>query len=624
MHNFTGMIKIFTSLIRQFVFWLLFFALNRLLFLLYYSGLVSIEEPGFGEILSGFWHALRLDISTASYLLLIPFLLLLFRSLFNARWPDTANKIYTSILIICYTLITVGELGIYAEWKTKLHYKALHYLSHPGEVYNTASTADFFWLLIIFIALSAISIFAYVRFFYLPIPKIRRSIIGTIVFIILIPGLLFLGIRGGIQEIPITQSQSYYSNYNILNNAAVNSGYSFTFSLIENYRFMKESPYQFYDDEEALMMLKKINHVEKDSTINILKTRRPNIVILMLESWSADLIASLGGEEGITPEFEKLVDDGILFTRLYASGNRSEQAMSSIFGGFPATPITAITHNLDKVTKLPSLPEILKEEGYLTSFYFGGHLMYGGIKSYISIAGFEQVMEIYDFPDSIPRGKLGVHDEFVFDYQLKELNSTPQPFFSVIFTLSSHSPYDQPMEKVLDWGGSENEYINSAYYTDKCLGEYFQKASQEAWFDNTLFVIVADHSHNSYRHWPVTSPQYRHIPLLLYGNVIKDSLKGSKIDRLSSQADIPVSLAKQLQLNTDDFSWSRNLFNPYTPEFTFYEATNGVGWIRPYGHFVWDRTYGFLEMDAPEEMQDSMVKEGKAYLQVLFREFIDY
>ena len=87
--------------------------------------------------------------------------------------------------------------------------------------------------------------------------------------------------------------------------------------------------------------------------------------------------------------------------------------------------------------------------------------MYGGIKSYISIAGFEHIMEIYDFPDSLPRGKLGVHDEYVFNFQLDELGHTAQPFFSVVFSLSTHSPYDQPMEKVLDWGGSENEFINS-------------------------------------------------------------------------------------------------------------------------------------------------------------------
>jgi len=618
------MVKIFASLIRQFIFWLLFFAVNRAIFLLYYNHLVALESPGFEEVLTGFWYALRLDVSTASYLLILPFFLLLLGSLINSRIFDVLNKVYTAIMILAYTLITTTELGIYAEWKTKLHYKALHYLSNPDEVYNSASTWQFIWLVIIFLVISVISFLAYNRLVYRKTLSVKRNFAGSLVFLVIAPALLFLGIRGGIQEIPITQSQSFYCNHNILNLAAVNSGYSFTFSMMENYRFMKENPYQFYDDDEALALVNGIHDAKKDTTINVLNTKRPNIVILLLESWSADLIHSLGGEEGITPEFEKLARDGILFTHLYASGNRSEQAMSAIFGGFPATPITAITHNLDKVVQLPSLPEKLKDEQYHTSFFFGGHLMYGGIKSYLSIAGFEEMIEIYDLPDSLPVGKLGVHDEYLFDYQIAELDHIRQPFLSVIFSMSTHSPYDQPMEKVLDWGGSENEYINSAYYTDRCLRDYFIKASQKEWYDSTLFIIVADHSHNSYRHWPVTSPQYRHIPMLFYGNVIKEEMKGTEVTRLSSQTDIPVTLLKQMGLDTKEFTWSQNLFNPYAPEFVFYEATNGLGWMRNSGHFVWHKSYGYLEMEIPEPEKDSLVKEGKSYLQVLFREFMDY
>jgi phosphoglycerol transferase MdoB-like AlkP superfamily enzyme len=574
--------------------------------------------------MSGFWHALRLDVSTASYILIIPFLLLLIQSVFNAGFMNIVNRVYTALIIIAYTLVCVAELGIYEEWKTKLHYKALHYLSHPDEVYNSASTGNFIWLVLIFILTVLLSNIVYHRFFLPEYTKTRHNYLQSFLFLIIIPVFLFLGIRGGIQEIPINQSQPYYSQHSILNLAAVNSGYSFTFSMMENYRFMNENPFQFFDDEKALEMVKQINFVEKDTSISILNTRRPNVVILLMESWSADLIHTLGAEEGITPEFEKLADDGILFTSCYASGNRSEQAMSAIFGGFPATPITAITHNLDKVVNLPSLTEILKDAGYFSSFYFGGHLMYGGIKSYVNIAGFEHITEIYDLPDSLPRGKLGVHDEYLYDFQLNELQQMSQPFFSVIFSLSTHSPYDQPMEKVLDWGGSENEYINSAYYTDRCLGEYFRKASQSNWYDSTLFIIVADHSHNSYRHWHVTSPEYRHIPMLFYGNVIKEEFRGTEVGRLSSQVDIPLTLLKQLHLESDGFFWSRDLFNPYSPEFVFYEATNGVGWIRPYGHFVWDKNIGYTQMEVPDARKDSLINEGKAYLQVLFRDFMNY
>jgi phosphoglycerol transferase MdoB-like AlkP superfamily enzyme len=622
--NNNKMYRIYASLLRQFIFWLLFFAVNRVIFLLYYRHLLLVSGAGNAEIMASFRHALRLDVSTACYILLLPFFLLSLRIFLNSRWIDWANKIYTAFIILAYNLITTAELGIYGEWKTKLPYKALHYLTNPGEVYGSASTLEFIVLLLVFLLISCLSFLFYIRFIY------RKPLVGkkyfpaAFAFYVLMPALLFLGIRGGIQAIPITQSQSYYSQHHILNHAAVNSGYQFAFSTLENYRFMHRNPYDFYDDDVARAIVRDINYTVKDTTINILRISRPNIVIILLESWSADLVHSLNGEAGITPEFEKLIGQGILFDSFYASGNRSEQAMSSIFGGFPATPITAITHNLDKVTKLPSMIELLKDAGYYTSFYFGGHLMYGGIKSYLRIAGFEKMMEIYDYPRSIPRGKLGIHDEYILNHHLGEMENMPQPFLSVVFTLSSHSPYDQPMENVLDWGGSENNYINSAYYSDRSLGEYFEKASQAAWYDSTLFIILADHSHNSYRHWPVHSPNYRHIPLLLYGNAIRPEFRGSRVSRLSSQPDIPLTLLKQLDIDTELFTWSRDLFNPYSPEFVFYETNNGLGWIRPYGYFVWDKSIGFINLEAPENRKDSLVREGKAYLQVLFRDFIDY
>lgn len=618
------MIRLFVILIKQLLFWLIFFAVNRAVFLTYYCHLVALEKPGPGEVLAGFWHALRLDLSTASYILIIPFILLLIRAVSGWKWPDVLNKIYTALVITAYSLITAAELGIYEEWKTKLHYKALHYLANPDEIYNSASGGVFIALVFIFLILAGAGNWVYNRYFFRRSLQGRAGITSLIIFFILAPALLFLGVRGGVQAIPITQSQSYYSPHSILNLAAVNSGYSFSFSLIENYRFMDKSPYEFYEDDYAREIVEKIRFVENDTSIQVLTTTRPNIVILLLESWSADLIHSLGGEPGITPEFEKLTKEGILFKKLYASGNRSEQAMSALFGGFPSTPVTAITHSLEKVNRLPSFPARLKEAGYHTSFYFGGHLMYGGIKSYLSIAGFEQMKEIYDFPSTMPRGKLGIHDEFIFSYQADELDMIHQPFLSVIFSLSTHSPYDQPMKKVLDWGGSENEYINSAYYTDSCLADYFKKVSVKEWYDSTLFVIVADHSHNSYRHWYVNSPEYRRIPMLLYGNVIKEEFRGTTHEKLASQTDIPSTLLKQLNLDISDFTWSRDLFNPYYPEYVFYEATNGVGWIRPYGHFIWHKDVGFIEMKVPDDKKEGLIREGKAYLQVLFREFIDY
>lgn len=112
--------------------------------------------------------------------------------------------------------------------------------------------------------------------------------------------------------------------------------------------------------------------------------------------------------------------------------------------------------------------------------------------------------------------------------------------------------------------------------------------------------------------------------MLFYGNVIKEEYRGTITAKFASQTDIPASLLKQMKLDANEFTWSRDLFNPYSQEFVFYEATNGLGWIRPEGHFVWHKNYGFLEMELPEDQKERIIFEGKSYLQVLFNQFLSF
>ena len=619
--------RIITSLLKQFIFWILVFAVSRAIFFIYYSHILSIENIPISEVFASFWHAIPLDIATASYLIIIPAFILFIQSFYSARWLNYLNLAYSIIILIAYVLITASEIGLYEEWKTKLQYKALLYLSHPAEIYNSSDTSIFFILMFIIIIQIWFLLWFYKHYIFTTIEKKSNSYIFSGLFIIISSGLLFLGIRGGISEIPITQSRSYFSKHNFINLASVNSAYSLMISTLENYKFEKSNPFEFYDIAEARNRVENLHHVDNDTTISILTTSRPNIVLIFLESWSADLIQTLGGKEGITPQFHELEKQGVLFTNFYASGNRSEQAMSAVLGGFPSTPITAITHNLDKITKLPSLTKILEQEGYTSSFFYGGELMYGGINSFISVNGFDIIKEDRDFNSKLPRGKLGIPDEYMLDEQISFLNDEKQPFFAALFTVSTHSPYDQPMKDVISWADSKNQnaYLNSAYYTDKCLGDYFNKAKQQSWYSNTLFILVADHSHNSYNNWPVNSKEYRKIPLLLYGDVIKDKYKGFKYSSIGSQTDIGKTLLSQLKINSNDFFWSRNLFNPTIPRFAYYEATDGVGWVTPDGYFVYKKTIdSYPYVVIYPALKDSVIMDGKSYLQVLFREFIDF
>lgn len=617
--------QIIYAFFRQILFWMLYFALARTVFIVYNINLIRVEGVNIQEVFASYWHALHLDFATTCYFMFFPLLLILVQTVYQHRILGKINRVYTFFALLLYSLLVSVELGIYPEWKTKLPFKAFTYLSNPTEVYDTVSTSMFFSLIGIFVALLTVSYYAYNKWFYTEVPGYRRNYLFSAAMILITPVMLFIGARGGVQQIPINQSESYYSLHNIMNIAAVNSGFNLFISAIENYKNIGKNPYAFFSQEEAARTVNHILKTERDSTTYVLTTKRPNVVLLILESWSADLIESLGGEPGITPEFHELEKEGILFTSLWATGPRSEQAMGSIFCGFPAHPISSVTVQPEKFSKLTTITHKFNELGYSTSFYFGGQLIYGNIKGFMLHNGFHRITELKDFSSDVIKGKLGVHDEFMLARQLNDLNREKQPFFSALFTLSSHSPYDQPMKEVLEWGDNERKYINSAYYTDHSIGDFIRNARKQPWFKNTLFILVADHSHNSYRNWSFSTPLYHKIPLLMFGDVIKEEFRGKTIDRLSNQSDLASTLLHQLDIPAGEFHWSKNLFNPYSPQFAYYSFEEGLGWIRPSGHFVYDANVKhFNEVSLPDQERDSVIREGKSYLQVLFEEYMSY
>lgn len=618
--------RLFSAVFLQFLFWMLTFALSRLVFILFYPQLMSAEQITFLEKLSVFYHALKLDFATASYVMIIPLFLMILQVILKFKIFETVNKIYTLLMVLLYGLISAGEIGLYGEWKIKLNVKALHYLQNPSEVINSAENSSIIALSIFVLLFTVGLIYIYNRFFFVNLNQSGKLRWLNAAVLLLLSPLLVLGMRGGFQQIPINQSEVYFSKKLILNHAATNNAFNLYISVIENFKNLEENPFTYFPKEDAKKTVEEIYHKQNDSTIKILNTSRPNVVLFLMESWSADLIESLGGEPGITPEFHKLEKEGLLFDNVLSSGSRSEQAMASVFAGLPATPVTSITVQPDKHPNLPSLIHRLNDMAYHTSFYFGGQLIYGNIRSYIYYNAFDRVMEGKDFDDEgIIRGKLGVHDEFTMDKVLQDLNNEKEPFFTALFTLSSHSPYDQPMEDVFDWGGNENNYINSVFYTDRSLGEFFKNAKSESWYESTLFIIVADHSHSSYRNWPYHTEAYHKVPMLWLGGALDSTYRGKRLHKGASQTDIPATLLSQMGLSSDEFHWSKNLFDPYAPDFKYFGFDNGLIWIDAEGSFCWDADLERYYWATPENIPPVNVeRRGKSFLQVLYQEYLDY
>lgn len=612
------------------VFLLVLFALMRVIFLVKYWIFVKLDDISFGEILKGFWSALPLDISTACFMLALPAIYMFVSLAIDKDTLFAPLRWYFYLIVAMYNLTAFGDIGIYGEWRTKLSYRALLYLENPAEVINTAETEQTLLLIVLWSFFTILFCILYTKFVEPKALAVYKEAKKPNVFalsgsFVLVLALLFLGMRGGFNEIPITSSKVYYSSHKFANEMSVNPAYYLAENILNSKKVESRANFNYMDFDSAKKRVVGLHENSCDSTISILKIEKPNIIVILLESWSADLIESLGGEAGITPNFHGLEKDGLLFTNIYASANRSQHAMSSLFGGLPGMPVTTITNHPDKYYAVPSLVKKMDSIGYHTSFYFGGELNYGNILSYLRYNEFDKIVEAKDIHEGFHKGKLGYHDTDIMPWYAEQLSQFSQPFFSTLFTQSSHSPYDYPkIFEEIEWPKIEKQYINSGYYTDIAIGMFMEKARQQVWYDSTLFIFVADHSHTSYKNHIMESFDHHKIPMLIYGEPLEDSLKGKTFDSICGNTDLPAIILSQLGQTHDEFFWSKDVFGKCYRPFAFFELNQGMGWKTPEGEFVYFNTGRYVKNNFPENIRDSVVLDGKAYMQYHFDLFNSY
>ena len=622
--------KILFTLSKMLVFLLVLFATMRIIFCIKYSTLIALSEIPFVEIMKGFWSALPLDIATACFMLTLPAIYMFISVAIDKETLFAPLRWYFYLMVAVYNLVAFGDIGIYGEWRTKLSYRALMYLENPAEVINTAETEQTLLLIVLWTFFTILFCWFYTKFVepkYLSSNKEsvtpnRYVLSGGFVLTL---GILFLGMRGGLNDIPISSSKVYYSSHKIANEMCVNPAYYLAENILNSKLVESKAHFNYMDSDSAKKRTVQLHETSCDSTMSILKIEKPNIIVVLLESWSADLIESLGGEPGITPNFHELEKEGLLFTNIYASANRSQHAMSSLFGGLPGMPVTTITLHPDKYYAVPSLVKKMDSIGYHTSFYFGGELNYGNILSYLRYNEFDEIIEAKDIHEGFHKGKLGYHDTDIMPWYIDQISDYPQPFFSTLFTQSTHSPYDYPkIFEELEWPQIEKPYVNSGHYTDIALGMFMEKAKQQEWYDSTLFVFIADHSHSSYKNNRLESFNHHRIPMLIYGEPLQDSLRGTTYDKICGNTDLTATLLAQLGQSHDEFFWSKDLFGKCYKPFAFFELNEGMGWKTPEGEFVYLNNGTYVKNTLPACIRDSVVMDGKAYMQYHFDLFNSY
>jgi phosphoglycerol transferase MdoB-like AlkP superfamily enzyme len=621
------MYRVCRYLAKLFLFWLVIFALNRVMFLCVQA--VKLHEIPVVNILESFYYALPLDVSAACYSCALPFLILWLASALHRERILRWLRPTVVFIIFVQCAIAVGDAALYTEWDAKLSWKALTHFMHPEEVFKTASWG----LTILFFSLTPVLGLCYSWAYNRWIQgksldqfrSIHRYWIAIALYFPLTGFILFTGIRGGWKRFPISLGIAYYSQYRVLNDAAVNPPWYLIHDIQQEAMDVNVNPYHWMPPAEAGRIVDSLFNYRKDTSVSVLTTTRPNIMLFILESWPGDMV-QIPGHPEITPVFDSLIRQGIYFNKCYATGYVSDEGIPGILSAFPTAGHVSVLTEPQKTIHLPAVNEVLDSVGYHTGFIYGGQLDFGNIQSYVYNKKFELVRSERDFPPSATRGALGVPDAVAAGYVADLVTETNKPFFYCWYTLSTHPPYDVPESQWISYGGEQRPLINTVHYADSSIGLFFNQIKDEPWYANTLFILVSDHSHRSQLNTPPQHRDRNRIPLLLFGDVIKKEWQGKTVSHITSQLDIVATLLAQMKLPHAEFPWSKDAFNPMTPQFAAINFLTGSGFITPEGFVSQDDHFpSYLLTDLKDSATISRLKRlNQAYEQQAYQYFLSW
>ncbi len=610
---------IFNFIIKIAIFWLLLFFIQRNIFLLYFFKQTSF---GFKEWMLSNTHSFAMDIATICYILLPISFLLIILSFKETVFIKKLCNILIITLVVISNFILISDIGLYAEWSSKINPKAISYLAYPKEALASTKATPIFLLLILFFLQTIAEIFIYKKYFRLKDSFKNTYWLKKVFFFIILLPLLVLGIRGGIQIFPIDRSWSYFSEKPMLNQASVNSTWNCLASLVEKEEILA-NPYKYMNDSTSQNIFNQLTKVEEDSTSYIFKTTKPNIILIFLEGISAEAVGILNHEIEATPRISALANEGLLFTNFYSTGFRTEQALAAIVAGFPSQPQTTIIRKFGKFDKMPSLAKELAANNYHTSYYYGGNLKFANTETYLISSGFKKIIGEKDFKFN-RFTNWGCFDEELFDFTVNDISKNPQPFFSIIMTSTSHEPFDKRVKKVFQENSIVADYLNVVHYTDECVYQFIENSKKQAWYKNTVFLIVSDHTHRLPNNRQIYDIERHWIPCMLYGPALKDEFKGKTIDKYTTHVDIPAILLAQLKQQHKKFEWSKNILNNYEKGWAFYTFDEGFGFLSNQNKIVYDHKMNKLINNNLNLSSDSIdTQKGKALLQKLMNDYID-
>lgn len=597
-------------LIIVFAAWTLIFAVEKPLFMAFYHAQLPVDAPLFScwQVIV---HGLTLDLSMAGYLSIVPALLIIASVFTHHKILRYLANAYLLIAALVVATTFLLNLVLYGYWGFPLDSTPLFYFfSSPKDALASVSMVFAIGGTILAV-LIALLLWAVMRRVLLPLPQPMRCVKGKIqaTFILLLAtALLFLPIRGGVTVSSNNTGKVYFSDIPFLNHAAVNPAFSLMESISHRQDFAQQ--YRFMEPEKANQLFSDLVYTQSDSTVNLLKERRPNVLVVILESFSSKLMASLGGEANVTPCLDSIAHEGILFTRFYANSFRTDRGLVSILSGYPAQPTMSLMKFPKKTDQLPSIARSMAREGYETAYYYGGDADFCNMRSYLKAAGYSKIVADIDFPLNTRISKWGVPDHLLFRRFVSDVSTakTNKPTFCVVQTSSSHEPFEVPYQRLSD------PVLNAFAYTDHHLGWMMHQLQQTALWQHLLVVIVPDHL-GAFPHdiSNYTLARYQ-IPLILTGGAITGA---KRIDTIGSQHDIAATLLGQLGINHEAFTFSKDMLCPHAPHFAFFTCSDLFGMVTDESQIIFDNKQQKTVVERGTNSAATL-ERGKAYLQKLY------
>ena len=586
-------------------------AVQKPVFMAYYA--VEATGAGFRGWIDVLWHGLTLAMTVAGYVTALPILVTLL-----SLWLRLPEKVWRGVLTTWFVLVAVTtavifavDVALYEHWGFRIDSTILIYLADPEEAMASVD----FWLgvrqTLLAAAYAAGMIWVYRRILGVFDGRTvgwRVASLGSLA-IVMLAGFDFLAIRGGTGASVANVSKVYFSPTQFLNHAATNPVFSFLASLGDRVDYADEYP--FFDEAVRAAKFDALrgNGPAARPTEPVLNTARPNVVIVILESFARTVMDAEVGGEPVMPYMQRLKGEGIWFENFFANSFRTDRGEVAILSGFPAQTRMSIMKLPAKSRNLPSIARSLAGEGYATSFAYGGDLNFTNQSSYMYATGWQELIWQKDLRFDAPAADWGYDDALMCDWfadRVIALSDAGKPFLAGLLTLSSHTPFDVPYSKF------DDKVLNAMAFSDECVGKMIDRLKASPAWKDLLVVLVADHGYPYPRTLTYNEPLRHRIPMIWTGGAVA---RPRVVEDYAAQIDIAATLLAQLGVAHDDFDYSKDIFAPTPPrKFAYYTFNDGFGVVDASGEAVWDATAGRAVTATNPELLDV----GRTMLQTTY------